>query len=182
METPELPVESFCDGDIIFRRGTGIMSRIVVEASKNGVYSHIGILKREGDKWFVIHAVPDEPDFKGDPDRVKMEPVAQFFSPEKACKGAVMRYNEENGAAAKAARHALEFARKGTLFDHEYDLNDTTKMYCTELIAYVYYKEGIDLTEGRRSRPRLPIKSGVCILPDDLAGNPHLTTIFSFSR
>lgn len=68
------------------------------------------------------------------------------------------------------------------MFDHKYDLNDTTKMYCTELIVYVYGKEGIDLAEKHQTLTYLPVKGGTCILPDDLAINSHLKTIFSFSR
>lgn len=182
-EAPELPVEQFRDGDIAFRQGIGIMSRIVVAASKDGVYSHIGILKKEGNDWFVIHAVPGEPDFKGDPDRVKMEPIARFFAPDRACMGAIMRCPRAQNAAVGAANRAVDFVRRGTLFDHEYDLNDTTKMYCTELIDYVYHQEGIDLLDDNHlGKTSLPVKGGECILPDDIAGNAGLITIFSFSR
>lgn len=72
-ETPpvELPQELFRDGDIAFRRGTGITSRVVLAADREGAYSHTGILKKKAGQWYVIHAVPGEPDFKDDPDRVK---------------------------------------------------------------------------------------------------------------
>ena len=43
------------------------------------VYSHVGILKQIDNEWFVIHAVPDEPDFEGDTDRVKTDPLSRFF-------------------------------------------------------------------------------------------------------
>lgn len=41
-----MPVEILADGDLVFRRGTGLLSHVVTSASKDGVYSHIGILKR----------------------------------------------------------------------------------------------------------------------------------------
>ena len=92
-ETPpvELPQELFRDGDIAFRRGTGITSRVVLAADREGAYSHTGILKKKAGQWYVIHAVPGEPDFKDDPDRVKMETVEVFFEKRKAVNGAIMR-------------------------------------------------------------------------------------------
>lgn len=47
-DSQTLPTELFSDGDLAFRRGTGFMSRIVVAADKNGTYSHVGILKKNG--------------------------------------------------------------------------------------------------------------------------------------
>jgi len=82
----ELPQELFRDGDIAFRRGTGITSRAVLAADREGAYSHTGILKKKAGQWYVIHAVPGEPDFKDDPDRVKMETVEVFFEKRKAVK------------------------------------------------------------------------------------------------
>ena len=43
----QLPQELFRDGDITFRRGTGITSRVVLAADREGTYSHTGILKKK---------------------------------------------------------------------------------------------------------------------------------------
>ena len=67
----DLPAGLFQDGDLAFRRGTGLTSRVVLAADKSGAYSHVGILKWMDGKWHVIHAVPGEPDYRGDEDRVK---------------------------------------------------------------------------------------------------------------
>ena len=66
---PTIPKETLRSGDIVFRQGSGLTSRIVQKADKNGIYSHVGIVLRDknGD-CLVIHAVPGEPDFKGDVD------------------------------------------------------------------------------------------------------------------
>ena len=162
-ETPpvELPQELFRDGDIAFRRGTGITSRVVLAADREGAYSHTGILKKKAGQWYVIHAVPGEPDFKGDPDRVKMETVEVFFEKRKAVNG----------------EHLYE---SHVLFDHDYDLADTTKMYCTELIDFVYRKEGIDLPEGRVSHVNIPGFRGDYLLPNDIAQSKRLCLIYYF--
>ena len=58
-------------GDIVFRRGGGISSHAVMMADRNGRYSHVGIVVDSAGKKMIVHAVPDEPDFEGDPDRAR---------------------------------------------------------------------------------------------------------------
>jgi hypothetical protein len=74
----------------------------------------------------------------------------------------------------------VELFRKNIPFDHGYDLNDTAKMYCTELIHHVFTQEGIDLTGGRRSRVGVPGLAGDYILPGDLRHGVCLEPIYEF--
>ena len=175
-----VPAELLREGDFAFPRGTGLTSRVVLAADKGGAYSHVGILSRSEGEWFVIHAVPGERDYEGDEDRVKMEPIEAFFARGRASSGAVMRVEASSDVAGRAARHALSLFRAGVLFDHEYDLTDTVKMYCTELIDYVYKSEGIDLSEGRLSRINIPVLSGDYLLPNDIAQSDKLSLIYQF--
>ncbi len=181
-ETPpvQLPQALFRDGDIAFRRGTGITSRVVLAADREGNYSHTGILKKKDGQWYVIHAVPGEPDFKDDPDRVKMETIEAFFEKRKAVSGAIMRVQEDSIAACRAAVHAERLYDARVLFDHDYDLADTTKMYCTEFIDFVYRKEGVDLPEGRISHINIPGFKGDYLLPNDIAQSKRLCLIYYF--
>ncbi len=179
-QSVDLPQELFRNGDIVFRRGTGITSRIVLAADREGSYSHVGILKKENGKWHVIHAVPGEPDFKGDADRVKMETIEHFFEAGKAIRGAVMRVSKDLIVACKAAKNALNLFLKRVPFDHSYNLNDTTEMYCTELIDYVYRKEGVDLPEGRISSINIPGLRGDYLLPNDIVQSKRLCLIYYF--
>ncbi len=82
--------------------------------------------------------------------------------------------------AVRAAREAKRLAATGLAFDHGYDLTDTTRMYCTELIYNVFARAGIDITEGRRTRINAPGFSGDYILPTDIARNPAMKTICEF--
>lgn len=177
---PSFPDKMWQDGDIVFRRGGGVVSRVVLIADNEGVYSHIGIVVKEDGKWQIVHAVPGEPDFKGDPDRVKMEDISCFFDPEKASRGAVMRVDEDSIVRKRAADRAKRLFRAHTLFDHSYNRTDSTQMYCTELIDFVYRNEGIDLTEGRISRINVPGVSGDYLLPSDIQQSKYLNLIYYF--
>lgn len=175
-----IPQDLLHEGDVVFRRGTGLASRIVLTADSKGIYSHTGIVKKKKDKWYVIHAVPGEPDFKDEPDRVKMEEIEKFFAPQKAISGAVMRVEGDSATCCRAATSAERFHKAYILFDHHYNLEDTTEMYCTELIDYVFRKEGIDLVEGRISKLSLPGFNGNYLLPNDIAQSKKLCIIYYF--
>lgn len=160
-------------GDLAFRRGQGLTSRAVLAADRGGHYSHVGIVVRDSAGWSVVHAVPGE----GGGDRVKREPVEVFFQPRRAANGAVLR-TADAAAAARAAAAAV--TKIGVPFDHGYELSDTARLYCTELIRLVFARQGIDPTGGRRSRIDLPGFDGEYILPGDLLGDPPLERVYAF--
>ena len=91
-------------GDVVLRRGSGLTSRTVLALDEKGEYSHVGIVVDSAGVKMVVHAVPDEPDYEGDPDRVKMDTPEQFFSSVYAQTGEVCRY-KDSLAARKAAAY-----------------------------------------------------------------------------
>ena len=167
------------DGDIVFRRGTGLMSHTVV-AADGGRYSHVGIVVDSAGVKMIVHAVPDEPDFPGDIDRVKMESPRKFFSTINANVGEVMRHTDKN-VARVAAREAMRLYRCGFLFDHDYDDNDSTKLYCSELVERAYLRAGVSLAELRRHDFSVPgFHFGHVIMPSDIYISSQLRTIARF--
>ncbi len=168
-------------GDIVFRMGGGLSSHAVRFADKGGRYSHVGIVVDSAGTKMIVHAVPDEPDFEGDPDRVKMETPEKFYSSINANCGEVKRLENDAATAERAAAFALETYRRGTLFDHDYDDSDTTKMYCCELVETAYRKAGTPLAEGARHDIKLPGMRRIrCILPSDICNNGKLKRIIAF--
>lgn len=168
-------------GDVVFRRGGGISSHAVMMADRGGRYSHVGIVVDSAGRKMIVHAVPGEPDFEGDPDRVKMETPEKFYSSVNANAGEVKRLTGDTLTARNAAEHALAAYRRGTLFDHEYDDSDTSKMYCCELVETAYSKAGMPLAGGARHDISLPgLKRIRCILPSDICDSRQLRKIISF--
>lgn len=167
-------------GDVVFRRGGGMTSYAVLVADPEGNYSHVGIVAVSAGKKIVIHAVPGEPDYQGDSDRVKADTPEQFFSTLYASRGAICRHKDP-AIAANAARLALKLFREHILFDHDYNLKDTTRMYCTELLAYVYSRAGSPLVSDTCGHNiNLPGLHARCLLPSDIYQSARLKHIKSF--
>ncbi len=167
-------------GDIVFRKGNGVAGHIVLMAGGSAeAYSHIGIVacKDDSSGWVVCHAVPGEPDYKGDIDRVKCESIESFFCITKASNGKVVRVACSDSIAQCAANLAMEQWKYRVPFDHDYNWVDTTSFYCTQLVAWSYLHYGIDLVEGRNHPARIPGFNGVYIFPSDIEQSNLLTYI-----
>ena len=169
------------NGDLVFRRGTGITSHAILAADHGGRFSHIGIVVDSSGIAMVVHAVPGEPDYEGDPDRVKMEPAVQFFSTLNASLGEVCR-PIDSVAAKKAADTAIEYYHRKVLFDHQYDHTDTTRLYCTELVMNCYQKAGIVLTGPPSHSFSLPGLNCTCWLPSDIYHSEYIIPVYSFNQ
>ena len=154
-------------GDVVFRRGSGFTSQAVIIAEHGGAYSHVGIVVDSAGVPMIVHAVPGEPDYDGDEDRVKMDSPEAFFSKVRAQRGAVYRH-ADSIVAQRAAQEAFKVYRRGVLFDHDYDSSDTTKMYCTELVVYAYGKTSYPLTDVENEHLKLVGFETDCILPSAL--------------
>ena len=167
----------FLSGDLVFRRGNSLKSDAVLYADKSGNYSHIGIVVAVDSAFKVVHIEPDN-EYK---DRIKKEELAVFFAPKNAKAGAVMRFSDSL-CAERAAEYALcRYDEQEITFDHDYDLDNNSKMYCTELVWLSYLESGIDISENRRSSvSSIPSFSGTYLFPSDIFKNTKLKTIYKF--
>lgn len=165
-----------CEGDIAFRLGRSKESRVVTSTDRFAQYSHVGIVVQEHHQWFVIHAVPGEaPD--NEPDKIKKDPIEQFFRYDRAKCGAIMRWNTSDTSLGNAIAHfAFEKYKQNTLFDNEFDKDDSSRIYCTELVYWAFLNQGIDITEGRAKK--FPTFKSPIILPSDISQNKHLEEIY----
>ena len=169
----------FQQGDVIFRKGTGIKSQAVLHADANGIYSHVGIVVLKDSTFQVVHIVPNEQENDEKIDKIKIEPIGEFWRKDRAKYGAVYRL-KDNGLGEKAAQKALNFLQKNVNFDHDYNLNDTTEMYCTELVWNAYLQAGQDITCGKRNVLNGAVYSGTYIFPSDIYTNDILILIYKF--
>ncbi|MFI3286391.1 MAG: YiiX/YebB-like N1pC/P60 family cysteine hydrolase [Rikenellaceae bacterium] len=168
------------DGDIAFRRGLGVVSNAVVMMNNRATYSHCGIVVHHNGEWCVVHAVPYEGERLED-DKVYCEPIGEFYSSLKAHCGAIYHLERldsvERQRVVSYARYHLDAK---TLFDHDYNLEDDERLYCSELVWRAYLAVDCDLSQGRRTHVVLPPFKGVHIMPADIELNDSLSLIYSF--
>jgi hypothetical protein len=170
----------FQKGDIVFRKGIGAKTRAVLQADKTGIYSHVGIIVATADSFGVIHITPGEREANETVDRIKMETPQIFFGKDRAQHGAVYRLTNDTLSVNTAVMHARRLLKNGIAFDHDYNLEDTTTMYCTELVYYVYMLAGKDITSGKRSEVNMPVYNGTYIFPSNIYTNNDFKLIYKF--
>ncbi len=171
-------VSNLREGDLLFRKGTGMAGRIVTSLDSSGEYSHVGIATEIEGKWHIVHAVPYEPEFEGDIDRVKCEPIELYTGRYPKANYGHYRPKATAEQVRVAVKHALRLSAEKRPFDHDYDIEDSTKLYCTEFVEYVYSLAGLSLSQGRRTRITFPSLSGDHILPSDLTESSNLKPIY----
>lgn len=173
----DLPLDSLRDGDLVFRQGIGPESEAVLRLdSAKGQYSHIGIVINDNGTWKVVHAVPGESD--DGIDIVKIEPIDTFFISTRAEHGAIMRFDGcDDITAQKAAKKAVQLV--GIPFDYNYNWQDSTRLYCTQLVAVAYSSVGVNIL-GDISRINDHNTRNAIVFPSDIASNDSLITIFKF--
>lgn len=170
VSSPQTPTEMLCSGDLVFRLGRSLESRVI---ASDGKYSHIGIIIRKDSSTLVAHI---EPSPNGS-ERTKYESLEDFFHPEVASSGAVMRINElDSTQRDKISAYLLSCA--DITFDHDYILSDSTKMYCTELVYRAYKCAGLDITHGIRHK--LPLAQEPVVLPSDIFQQNEFEAIWSY--
>ncbi len=179
VEKRNIPVE-FHPGDIAFRRGVGVASQAVIMSNHRGSFSHVGLIVQVDSLWMVIHEVPYEGDSRDD-DKIYIEPVGEFFNTVKAASGAVYRLRGMDSIQrSQVCSYVLRQAAKELPFDHDYDLTDSTRQYCSELVWRSYLEIGVDLSQGRRTHVSMPSFSGSHIMPADIELNENLEIMHRF--
>lgn len=176
-----LPYEQMKEGDLAFRCGYGLSSRAVKYCEDKCLYSHVGILVSDDGEWRVIHAVPGEKENDKDFARVKNESIEQFFHRSRAYKGCLVHPGIQlPEAIAIVHNKALKYANDSVRFDSHYDLNDSSKVYCSEFVWLLYKDVGVDLSEGRRRFIRAFNIKADCLLPEHILEYSNNISYFSF--
>lgn len=173
-------VDSLHEGDIVFRYGRGMVSRVVVMINDDCDYSHAGIVLRVDGRWSVVHSVPYEGNSSAD-DHIYCEDIYDFFAPSKAQTGAVYRAPIDSMQLTQIKGYLVEHLGCNTPFDHDYDLSDDRSLYCSEMVWRAFGCADIDLTQGRRTYndviPQLPSQF---ITPSDIIHYDGLSVVVEF--
>lgn len=123
-------VELLQEGDVILRRGYGMVSRMIA-TKMEGRYelSHCGVVvERAGQKW-VVHTVSSS---LSETDGMQIHRLEEFVRQSKAESIVVAR--PRNAAGPRLAERCLHYLAEEVPFDHDFDIEDASSFYCSELI------------------------------------------------
>jgi len=130
----------FQEGDVIFRHGIGAVSDWINYKQSSAIHvSHTGIVVNLNKKWVIIHSISGMLDAE---DGVQVSSIEQFLREAKPNTVFILRPNLSKKNRKAAAKKALLCLKKGIRFDHQFNPNDSSKLYCSELIFYCYSHAG----------------------------------------
>lgn len=132
------------DGDLVFRRGRDLASRLVLSQGDAARFSHVGVIVTLESGVAVVHALPKE---GSRPGGVRVERLSEFASPANAAEIAFYRpaaVTEEG--RVRMRRYIL--AQVGKPFDDEFRLSDDRRFYCTGLAIKALASGGVAVAAG----------------------------------
>lgn len=131
------------DGDIILRRGSGLVSDMIAALlQEERDLSHCGIVVRRKDGFRVVHAVSNN---ISDHDGMQVHGLQEFVRQSKPGSVVVCRLRTDRDRGA-ISRKAVEYLRREVPFDHHFDLADSSSFFCSELPWRIFLDEfGIDV-------------------------------------
>lgn len=130
--------EEFQNGDIIFQTSQSNQSKAIQLATKSK-YSHVGIIYKNNDKWFVYEAIQP----------VKLTPIKQWINRGEKQHYVVKRLKNASEVLNSASLSKMKKVGekfKGKNYDIYFEWSDD-KLYCSELVWKIY-KEATDIEIG----------------------------------
>ena len=127
-------------GDIILRRGYGFVSSRIVETLKDTLdVSHCGIIVQTDSCWSVVHSIPGRFSLFPKKDGVIISTLSEFVEDSYHNSIIITRLKKDN--LHRITPKALSYAEREVPFDYDFNYNDTTTLYCSELILRILEDE-----------------------------------------
>lgn len=129
------------EGDFILRRGFGYFSDYIASSLNDGVtdVTHAGIIVKRGNVFYVIHSLSSD---VSDIDGMQIQPLTEFLKYSAPGKIIITRAgNSDAEFGKKVAQQAEIYLAKKIPFDHNGDIDNSSKLFCTELIWQILEKD-----------------------------------------
>jgi len=122
-------------GDVIMRSGKDFTSYRIRELSdKDKTYSHAGIAYVTDTNVYIYHICPPDLDESKADTIMRFETLEQFVKPSKCFGFGIVRYKLNEDEINKSIVYLDSLKKKKTTFDYLFDLTNSDKMYCSEMI------------------------------------------------
>lgn len=172
-----VPTETWCfdelnlnTGDLVLRKGKGLISNLFSQASlRNKDYSHAGLLVTEGDQKYVYHMIGQRGIHSG----FKKELLTEFINKKENTGYAIYRYRFMADHQEAIKLHLRKLQQLNLAFDEQFQLESDTALYCTEMIyktLQMVCNKQLETTQ---------VKNMKYIAVDNLYMNPHTLKITS---
>jgi len=136
----ENTLPSFHNGDIILRKGSNLVSDLIAGNFQDCEdMSHCGIILVDPSGSFVVHTISGAISAQ---DGIRKEPIDSFIQNADNHKVIVLRSNSITDAALIRSE-CERLLRQKIGFDHEFDADDHSTVYCSELVRDVYQATGM---------------------------------------
>jgi len=138
---PALPDSVFAllkPGDIIIRKGAGPLSAHIMNNTKED-YTHCGIIVNEDGKWRVIHTIGGTSS-EDAVDGVQMMDLDEFVKHGADSMVFICRPIFADSIETLVPALAYEYLEMAIPFDHRFSLYNPEKLYCSELLFYIFKK------------------------------------------
>lgn len=165
-----IDTSQFQYGDLVFKKGNSWHSDAISAMSGDSKYSHVGVIIHTSNKLAVLHAAPDDDglQMKG---QSRIDSLQQFLQPGTFSSYAVYRGHWNLNP------HISIDNLIGKKFDSSFDLSESERLYCTELVLLFYQLHNINL-EAQSTFYNLIYKRGSVITPDSLSKAPGLNLLY----
>lgn len=165
----DIPCSEIKDGDIICRLGDRFWSNLIKDASVTDKrFSHMGIIRINDGRITIINA---EGDTGHGRDFVNEISINEFL--EHAVSAGIYRINNIDGKLLSEL--AVEYL--GIPFDWQFDMNDNSKLYCTELLYVICKRLGLEMESIYVKELRLN-----AVPLEAISGSDNFSEIYFVSR
>lgn len=146
-------VSQIQNGDIILRYGYGMVSDYIVNTfNEKYKISHCGVIWRDSANFKVIHS---ESSSYFSHEGAQAQDFFQFVANSQKNSVMIVRFNKHNGQdLSQISRRARYYLNKKVPFDYAFDMNDSSEMYCAEIIWHVFldvFNQDIYQIEGKKT-------------------------------
>ena len=183
-------------GDVILRSGRDFTSYRIRELSDSDkTYSHAGIAYVHDTSVYIYHITPPDLDEPKTDTAMRLEPIEKFANPAKCFGFGIVRYRLSNDEINTALKYLDSLYNKKVSFDHYFNLEDHTKMYCSEMVDNTLrFATGNRITLARKYFTKLQalkaakyfhrtiqdVSKTEYISIDNIEINPNATVIYNY--
>lgn len=141
-------------GDIVLRKGEGFISQMITLMLADSVeLSHSGIIVCRNDSFLVVHSLPKE---LSDYDGIQACSLVEFMA--ECVPGSAVVVRPRNISGKMMETKALYYLSHPKPFDWDFDMNDSTAFFCSELPLHILkHQFGVDLCPTSGGYPKFSL-------------------------